>query len=113
LLDGFVFFIVEFVDGFPDSGVSTERPSQIFLFVLVIAMKNDFLLFLTIREDAFPLVKSYILFLENLDDLFHLISVLEVKKKAPFRVDEISCVLFWNECEWKSILHDNAVFQSE
>ena len=113
LLDGLVFLIVEFVDGFSDSGVSTERPPQVFLFVLVIAMKNDLLLFLTIRKDAFPLVKSDILFLEDFDNLVHLISVLEVKEKASFWVDEISSALFWNECKWKSILHGDAVFQSE
>lgn len=84
MLDGLVFLIVEFVDGFSDSGVSTERPPQVFLFVLVIAMKNDLLLFLTIRKDAFPLVKSDILFLEDFDNLVHLISVLEVKEKASF-----------------------------
>lgn len=104
---------VEFVNRLSDPGVSTEGPSQIFLFVLEIAMKNNLLLFLTIREHAFSLVKSYVLFLKNSEHLVHLISVLEVKKEAPFGVDKISGELFRNEIEWVFVLQCDTIFETE
>lgn len=106
-------FFVEFVDRLSDSGVSTEGPPQIFPFWLVIAMKNNLLLFLTIREHAFSLVKSYVLFFKNSEDLVHLISVLEVKEEAPFGVDKISGEVFGDESEWEFVLQCDTIFESE
>lgn len=111
LLEIFKFFLVEFVDRLSKSGIASKGPSQIFFFVLVIAVKNYFLLLFTVGEDAFPLMESYIFLFEDLDDLVHLVSVLEVEEEAPFGINKISCVLLWYECEWKSVFHSNAIFQ--
>lgn len=74
-----------------------KRPSQIFLFVFVVAMEHNFLLLFAIWKHALPRIEPDILFLENSNDLLHFVSVFKIQEKAPFGVDKVRCKMFWNK----------------
>lgn len=113
LFYGLKFALVKFIDGLPEFSVPVQGPSQIFFLVLVIAVEHYFFQLLTIRKHTGSLMKSYILFLEYSGHLVHLLSVLEIKEKAPLWVYEISRILLWYKCQWKSVLHGDAILQTE
>lgn len=88
---------MESVDWLPDSGVTMQGPPEIFFFVLVVTVKDDFFLLLTVWKHTFPLMKSDIFLLKDSDDLVHFVPIFEVKEEASFGVNEISCVLLRNK----------------
>jgi hypothetical protein len=66
------------IDWLPDSSLAMKSPPDIFFFILVIAVKDNFFDFLTIWKEAFSRKETYIFFLKDLDNLAHLITILEV-----------------------------------
>jgi hypothetical protein len=86
-----------------------KSPPDIFFFILVIAVKDNFFDFLTIWKEAFPREETHILLLKDFYNLVHLITILEVEKEAPFRVDKICRASFWNKSKRQSIFHCDTV----
>ena len=86
-----------------------KSPPDVFFFILIIAVKDNFFEFLTIWKEAFSGEETYIFFLKDLDNLVHLITILEVEKESPFGVDKISRVIFRNKSKRQSIFHSDTV----
>ena len=97
------------IDWLPDSSIAMKSPPDIFFFILVIAVKDNFFEFLTIWKEAFSGKETYIFFLKDLDNLAHLFTILEVEKEAPFGVDKICRASFWNKSKRQSIFHCDTV----
>lgn len=107
--DSLVIFEMKPIDWLPDSSIAMKSPPDVFFFILVIAVKDNFFEFLTIWKEAFSGEETYILFLKDLDNLVHLFTILEVEKEAPFGVDKICRVSFRNKSKRQPIFHSDTV----
>ena len=64
------FTLIEPESWLPRLRLGPQCPSYIFFNEFIIAMINDFLIFLSVRKDTFSLVEFYILSLKNFYKLY-------------------------------------------
>lgn len=99
LLDKILPILIKPIPRLSNGCFRPEVPSEIFLLVLIIAMKNNLFILLPVWKNTFSLIEPHILFLKYSDYLLHFVFMLKVKEEAPLWVDEVVCEMFWHKCK--------------